>query len=188
MPTIKWIAIFNPPNGTFVLSIDYKFPPHSTSGSHFGYKYQPGTFIYWLDESTTIFTPKFTLESEVLVHSHSPPYCAKIIGLPTYDRPNIYTVLFANGSISEYSDTNNLLEAIPTLPPNPYKHLELPHWIQSGVNATLFLSTMSKPRHGKLFLDPMNQWIFCAGQNTELSRGILLEDFTRNCQELLDTG
>ena len=34
----------------------------------------------------------------------------------------------------------------------------------------------------------MNQWIFCAGQNKELSRGILLEDFTRNCQELLDTG
>jgi len=25
----------------------------------------------------------------------------------------------------------------------------LPHWVKGGANATLFLSDMSKPRHGK---------------------------------------
>ncbi len=46
---------YNPVNGTFVSSITYKW--HSTSGAHFGYHYQSGTFIYCLDESTTILTP-----------------------------------------------------------------------------------------------------------------------------------
>jgi hypothetical protein len=108
-PNSNGLLFYNPANGSFVSSIDYKFQVHSTSGSHFGYTYQPGTFIYRLDESTTIFMPRFSLDSEVLVHTHSPPHRAKVIGLPSYDRPDIYTVLFSDGSISEYSDKNNLL-------------------------------------------------------------------------------
>ncbi len=61
-------------------------------------------FIYRLDETTTIYTPQFALDSEVLVHTHSPPHVAKIVGIPSYDRPNVYTVLFPDGSITEYSD------------------------------------------------------------------------------------
>ncbi len=105
------LQFYNPATGTFVSSIDYKFQPHVTSGMKFGYQYQPGTFIYHLDESTTIFTPCFALDSEVLVHTHSPPHQAKVIGLPSYDRPDIYTVLFKDGSIAKYSDSNNILEA-----------------------------------------------------------------------------
>ena len=79
---------------TFVSLIDYVLQPNVTSGVRFGYKYQPGTFIYRLDESTTIFQPQFPLDSQVLVHTHSPPHQATIVGAPTYDRPNIYTVSF----------------------------------------------------------------------------------------------
>ena len=113
-PHSNGLQFYNPLNGSFVSSIDYKFQPHSTSGAHFGFRYQPGSFIYRLDETNTVFTPKFTLDSTVLVHSHSPPHRAKIIGLPTYDRPDVYTVLFPDGSISEYADSNNLLEAVPS--------------------------------------------------------------------------
>jgi len=49
------LLFFNPANNTFVSSIDYVLQPNVTSGVRFGYKYQPGTFIYRLDESTTIF-------------------------------------------------------------------------------------------------------------------------------------
>lgn len=43
---LNGLQFYNPMNGTFVSSIDYVFQDHVTSGSRFGYKYQPGTFIY----------------------------------------------------------------------------------------------------------------------------------------------
>jgi hypothetical protein len=64
----------------------------------------------------------------------------------------------------------------------------LPTWIQGGVNATLFLFDMSKPRHGKLQQDDDGSWIFCPGLNSTLSQGIKLPDLSVNCQMLLDTG
>jgi len=51
---------YNPANGTFVSSIDYKVPLHTTSGAHFNYKYQAGPFLYRLDETNSIFAPKFS--------------------------------------------------------------------------------------------------------------------------------
>ncbi len=67
MSSVKWIAIFNPENGTIVSSIDYTFQPHVTSGARFGQKYQAGTFIYRLDETTAVFAPTFPLDSQVQV-------------------------------------------------------------------------------------------------------------------------
>ncbi len=67
------LLFYNPTSGTIISSIDYVLQPNVTSGAHFGYRYQPGTFIFRLDESTTVFNPKFPLESKVLVHTHSPP-------------------------------------------------------------------------------------------------------------------
>jgi hypothetical protein len=134
------------------MSIDYKFQPHCASGARFGYKYQPGTFIYRLDESTTIFMPKLPLDSAVLVYTHCPPHLAKVIGIATYNTPDVYTVIIPDGSISEYSNHDNILEACPASCSEQKASL-LPHWIQTGANATLFLDNMPRPRHGKLVLD-----------------------------------
>jgi hypothetical protein len=38
---------------------------------------------------------------------------AKVVGIPTYNTPNIYTVAFKDGSISEYTD--DLLSATPDI-------------------------------------------------------------------------
>jgi len=114
--------------------IDYKFQPHVTSGAKFGYSYQPGTFIYGLDETTSIFAPKFLIDSQLYAHTHSPPHIAKVICIPTYERPDIYTVSFSDGSIAEYSESSNLLEAAPST--SPISPALLPHWIQNGVNTT----------------------------------------------------
>jgi hypothetical protein len=57
-----------------------------------------------LDESTSIFAPKFCLDTLVHVHTHSSPAIATIVGIPTYDRPHTYTVAFLDGSISEYTE------------------------------------------------------------------------------------
>jgi hypothetical protein len=97
------LLFYNPANGTFVSSVDYRFQHDVTSGSFFGFKYQPGVFNYRLDESTSIFTLKFNLESSVYVHTHSPPSIGTIIGIPTYTTPDVYTVKFKDGSISEYT-------------------------------------------------------------------------------------
>jgi hypothetical protein len=182
-PHSNGLQFFNPINGTTVSSIDYNFIPHTTSGSRFGYTYQPGTFLYRLDETTTIHQPKFALDSTVLIHTHSPPHEAKVIGLPSYDRPDIYTVLFADGSISEYSDQNNIMEA-SSVHENLKQCLLLPSWVQNALNATLFLSSMAKPRHGKLYLDNTNQWIFCPGNSTDISAGIKLPDLPSTIQVL----
>lgn len=148
-PNSNGIQFYNPDNGTFVSSIDYKLQSNETSGAHFGFKYQPGTFIYRLDEFTSIFAPKFALDLSVYVHTHFPPSVATVVGIPTYDNPHIYTVTFNNGFISEYMD--DILSAVPETSFSSFKSI-LPSWIKGGANATLFLHDMSKPRHGTLQL------------------------------------
>jgi hypothetical protein len=103
--------------------------------------------MYRLDESTSIFTPKFMLDSSVLVHTHSPPSMATVISIPTYEKTDVYTVSFRDGSISEY--TENLLSAVPPVSPSPVSSL-LPKWVKGGVRVTLFLQNMHQPKHGTL--------------------------------------
>lgn len=55
------IQFYNPANGTFVSSVDFKIQHNVTSGAYFGLKYQPGVFIYRLDESTMISPRNFPL-------------------------------------------------------------------------------------------------------------------------------
>jgi hypothetical protein len=182
-PNSNGIQFYNPSNGTFVSSIDYKFQNSVTSGAFFGLRYQSGTFIYRLDESTSIFAPKFLLDSSVYVHTHSPPSLATVIGIPTYNNPNVYTVTFKDGTIAEYTD--DLLSAATTSL-SQRKSL-LPSWIKGGSNATLFLHDMPKPKHGTLHLTEDKDWIFFPGKQTT-TNGISLPNLEANCQELLDTG
>jgi hypothetical protein len=133
-----------------ISSIDYKLQSNVTSGSKFGYQYQPGTFFYRLDESTTVFAPTFALETKVLVHTHSPPHVATVISIPTYDSPNRYTVTFKDGSISEY-DANVLFTLEESI--DKVSVPLLPSWIKPGANATVFLHSMVRPRHGKMQLN-----------------------------------
>ena len=184
--TSNGLLFYNPKNNTFVSSIDYKLQFNETSGARFGYRYQPGTFIYRLDESTSIFAPKFPIDSQVLIHTHSPPHVAKVIGIPTYQHPDIYTVVYPDGSIAEYSDQSDLLEAVPnTTSVTPCSLL--PYWVKEGANATLFLSSMTKPKHGKLTCDQDHNWFFCPGGTSDTSKFIPLKDFAADCQSLLDS-
>jgi hypothetical protein len=64
-PHSDGLQFFNPENGTTISSIDYKFQPNITICTRFGYKYQAGTFIYRLDETTTIYEPTFPIDSKV---------------------------------------------------------------------------------------------------------------------------
>jgi hypothetical protein len=186
-PNSDGLQFFNPENGTIVTSIDYTFQRSVTSGARFGYKYQAGTFIYRLDESNTMFSPKFALDSTVLVHTHSPPHVATVIGIPSYVQPDIYTVKFHDDSIAEYSLSENLLEATSAPCPKSVSSI-LPDWIKGGATATLFLSNMTKPKHGKLYSNNTGEWYFCAGKNTDINKGILLSDLTANSHYLLESG
>ncbi len=68
-PNSNGLLFYNLINGTFISSIDYSFQPQVTSGARFGYRYHPGTFIYRLDETNTIYSPKFPSDSKVLIHT-----------------------------------------------------------------------------------------------------------------------
>ena len=110
-------------------------------------KYKPGSFIYRLDESTSIFVPKYNIDSSVYVNMHSPPSIATVIGIPSYSAPDLYTVAFKDGSISLY--TEDMLSAVNNTSSTLSSSLLL-YWVVEGANATLFLSSMSKPHHGTL--------------------------------------
>jgi hypothetical protein len=181
-PHSNGLQFYNPCNGTFTSSIDYHFQHNVTSGTHFNLKYQPGVFIYRLDETNSVFAPKFHLDTHVHVHTHSPSSTATVIGLPSYSYPNVYTAVFPDGSISEYTD--DLLSTVPEILA-PGSSSLLPSWIKGGTNATLFLHSMSKSRHGVLQCSENNEWSFYPGKSTS---GILLPDFSATCQQLLDTG
>jgi hypothetical protein len=58
-------------------------------------------------------------------------------------------------------------------------------YLKGGAKATLFLSAMSKPRHGTLNQSSDQSWLFYPGKSTV---GTLLPDLPANCQHLLDTG
>jgi hypothetical protein len=137
-PRSDGLQFFNPENGDFVLSINYTFQHHITAGSRFWLQISGGNIYYRLDESTTIYSPKFSLDTQVLVHTDSPPHVATVIALPTYEHPDIYTVKFKDGSVAEYSSLENLLELAPVsnLSSDP---ILLPYWIKRGSTTALFL-------------------------------------------------
>jgi hypothetical protein len=69
----------------------------------------------------------------------------------------------------------------------PHKNFyTLPPWVKGGANATLFLHTMPKPRHGTLQQTQDGTWSFYPGKSS--TDGITLSNLKANCQELLDTG
>jgi len=187
-PISNGLQFYNPANSTFVSSIDYTFQPHVTSGSRFGFKYQPGTFIPRLEESNSIFAPKFRLDSNVYVHMHSPPHLATVIGIPSYTNPDVYTVKFQDGTIAEYTESSNTLELAPELSGLQKSPSLLPDWVQGGCTATLFLHDMTKPNHGKLYEQSNGTWVFCTGNKFEPSKGKVLTDLSSNIQHLLDSG
>jgi len=187
-PHSDGLQFYNPESGTFVSSIDYTFQHHVTAGCCFGYKYQAGTFIYRLDESSTIFSPKFPLEAKVLVHTHSLPHVREVVGLPSYDKPDVYTVKFQDGSVAEYSSTENVLELAPVYTTSMSKSNLLPYWIKGGYTVTLFLEHMPQPRHGRLYEENAGSWVFSPGNKFMLSKAISLPDLPANCQHLLDSG
>jgi hypothetical protein len=109
------------------------------------------------------------------------------VSIPTYSRPNIYTVVFQDGSLAEYLDTANILEAAPTQCPASVVTL-LPDWIQQGAKTTLFSNNMSKPRHGTLLQNDKYEWFFCPGTSKDITLGTFLHYLSANFQNLIDTG
>jgi hypothetical protein len=187
-PTSNGLLFYNPVNNSFVSSIDYTFQPNVTSGARFGYKYSPGTFIYRLDEPNTIYAPQFPLDSEVDVHTHSPPHRGTITGVPTYNHPDIYVVRFRDGTLAEYTASSGLLTAVDQPCSAPSRSPTLPDWVIDGCPATLFLNDMAKPRHGRLRLHSSDkEWYFCPGNTSDFSKGTVIHDLTANCQQLMES-
>jgi DNA recombination-dependent growth factor C len=61
------------------------------------------------------------------------------------------------GTIAEYSISSNLLEAALSSCPKPIS-TTLTDWVKGGATATLFLNTMTKPLHGRLYTDDSGFW------------------------------
>jgi hypothetical protein len=79
--------------------------------------------------------------------------------VPTYSQPDTYVVRFRDGNLAEYSASSGILEAVDSPCPTPIQTI-LPDWIQEKSPITLFLNDMVKPRHGRLYLNSDNEWVF----------------------------
>jgi hypothetical protein len=175
------LLFYNPATKTIVSSADYKLDTTITSGPKFNMEYRPGNWIYTLDESTSLKTPIFKLDSTVLVHTHSPPHVAQVIDLPSALRPNIYTVKHKDGSIVDYKSED--LELAPKI--DTHKVEFLPSWIKEGANCTLYLKDMDAPKHGKLY-HLNGQWEFLPGTSSR-NTPITLKDLLSNINDLLSS-
>jgi hypothetical protein len=107
--------------------------------------------------------------------------------VPTYSQPDTYVILFRDGTLAEYLASSGILEAVDSPCPTPIQAI-LPDWIQEKSSITLFLNDMVKPQHGRLYLNSDNEWVFCSGNRSDTSKGILLPDLSANCHVLLETG
>ncbi len=114
------------------------------------------------------------MDYNVYLHTHFPPSIAKVIGTPTCHTLNIYTVVFKNGSILDY--TEDLLSEAPTSAGISASSL-LPSLVKGGANNTLFLNGVSKPQHGTFQLSDTQEWYFYPGKSTS---GIILPDLAEN--------
>jgi hypothetical protein len=66
--------------------------------------------------------------------------------------PNlIYIVKFHDGSVAEYSSSENVLELAPVSTALMIQSKLLPYWIKGGCTVTIFLENMPQPRHGRLY-------------------------------------
>jgi len=74
----------------------------------------------------------------VYINTHSPPSLATVIGLPTYNNPDTYTVKFSDGTIAEYLGSSHDMSLAPDLSSQHTTSI-LPHWIKGGCTATIFL-------------------------------------------------
>jgi hypothetical protein len=82
------------------------------------------------------------LDTQVYVHTHSPPSLATIIGIPTYQSPDIYTVVFKDGSLAEY--TESILSLVPEVSVVSSSSL-LPSWIKWVRRLHCFYPTCLNP-------------------------------------------
>ncbi len=114
MITVGWcsncnaLLFYNLANGIFVSSIDYKL--NVTSGVHW-LKNQPSFFLYYLDESTSIFAPKLPWTHQCIHKCIRLHLLLWFFGITSIHIPAIDTVAFKGVSISEYMA--NLLSATP---------------------------------------------------------------------------
>jgi hypothetical protein len=85
-PNSNGLQFYNPANGTFVSSIDYKFQSVVTSGVYFG------LYIVWMNPPLSLLQNFLWIFQFMSIHS--PPSVAKIVGIPSYDNPHVYIVAF----------------------------------------------------------------------------------------------
>ncbi len=72
-----------------------------------------------------------------------------VVGISSYDHLEIYTVVFKDDFLAEYSASDNVLESLPASCPRPISSI-LPAWIKGGSTTTSFLSVprfLIIPRH-----------------------------------------
>jgi hypothetical protein len=60
-----------------------------------------------------------------------------VVGIPSYDHLEIYTVMFKDDSLAEYSSSDHILKSFPASCLRPISSI-LPTWMKGGYTATSF--------------------------------------------------
>ena len=188
------LEFYHPPTKQIYSSSVYKLDPTLASGPIFDLHYDGGLFFntYHNEADTNIST---TFAQDQIVYfqpstTDNTAYVkAKVIGIPL-DDSTIYSIQRQDNLNIIEMPQHRLLPSNPTATPTnhiPINDKALPSWIKQNAAATLFLSTMPKPRRGLLKRHQDNNWYFHFGR-TNRTEPVLLEHFHRDGLELIQQG
>ena len=186
------LEFYHPPTKQIYSSSVYKLDPTLAAGPVFDLHYDGGLFFNtYHNEAEQSIVPTYTIDQNIYfqpkTHDTTPTYTqGKILGLPL-DNTDIYTIQRLDNMNIIQMPSSRLHPSNPIVSPtNSLQVVDkaLPSWIKQNAPATLFLSTMPKPRRGLLKRHQDNNWYFHFGR-TNRTEPVLLENFHRDGLQLI---
>jgi len=139
---------YHPATRQLLTSTRFKIDEVHTAGPAFGLQYEGGMYFNkYIDKASPNDIPAFNPESSVYLKHNGTIIQAEIISVPISN--DLYTVQYNDGSIHQHKETE-LSSSNPSVDPSTQNSTlqTFPEWVQKKGKCTLFLHSMSRPKHG----------------------------------------
>jgi len=179
------VLFYHPTTKQLLTSTRYKLDEVHTAGPAFGLQYEGGMYINkYIDKARQNDAPAFNPETTVYLKHNGNIIQAEVITVPLSN--DLYTIQYEDESIHQHKEMD-LSSSNPTTTPSS-QDLPLnifPDWIKQNGKCTLFLHSMSRPKHGTI-TKINEEWHFKPGTRVS-NKPIHLEHFEQNMHDLIRT-
>jgi len=179
------LLFYHPATKQLITSTRYKIDETLCPGPAFGLEYEGGLYFNKYCQNSEVYKPPlFPPQSTVFLNQDGSVKTAEIIAVPIND--DLYTLQYEDGSIHQHSESE-LSPTDPTITPpmNDPRLKTFPKWIKHNTKASLFLNSMTKPKHGYLIHND-REWQFRPGHKLS-NKPINLPDFESEVHKLIQS-